>query len=661
MPNNSQLRPHFRKDINGLRAWAVMAVIFYHFGIPGFNGGFIGVDVFFVISGYLMTAIILKGLEQGQFSIIDFYLARARRIFPALLALCSVLLILGWFLLSPPDYKTLGTHTISAISFISNFKFWDEAGYFDIASHEKWLLHTWSLSVEWQFYLLLPLILSGIWRLKAGRTAQIITVFVGITVSLSISVLLSRSDPVASFFLLPARAWEMLAGGLVFLASNRFPALSGARPWLEGLGLAMILASVLVFDGSSTWPSGNALLPVIGCMLVLLSRMNTSLWTTNRLAQWLGDRSYSLYLWHWPVFVALAYTERQYDVLSISAGIAFTLLFGELSCRWIEVPARRALGSFNQRKSIAILLSTAIFVLAPAIVIRLIGGVDGRFSPVVEAAAAEADNMNPRRKACHPKDGISSPSCVWGGGTKWDVIALGDSHTSAIVSGISAALENTGVVQWSYSGCSFVLGLKLKPESTAKLGSDYKCIEFIEWARNQLENLPPDIPVVIINRYAAQAFGANEEHPKEEIPSVYFSKIYQHTTPEFLDEFSKHITDTACELAKKRTVYLMRPIPEIGFDVPKQLSRKLAFGLQEDVSIPIEDYRKRNDWVWAAQDAAQQRCNVKILDPLPELCDEQRCYGSKNLRPIYSDDDHLSEFGNKLLFKLFQKIKTSIY
>lgn len=660
MPNNSQLRPHFRKDINGLRAWAVLAVIFYHFGIPGFNGGFIGVDVFFVISGYLMTAIILKGLEQGQFSIIDFYLARARRIFPALLALCSVLLVLGWFLLSPPDYKTLGTHTLSAVSFISNFKFWDEAGYFDIASHEKWLLHTWSLSVEWQFYILLPLLLSGIWRFKAGRKAQIITVILGITISLSISILLSRSDPVTSFFLLPTRAWEMLAGGLVFLASNRFSLPSTPRPWIEGLGLAMILASVVAFDGSSTWPSGNALLPVIGCMLVLFSQRNTSHWTTNRLAQWLGDRSYSLYLWHWPVFVALAYTERQYDMLAISLGIALTLLFGELSCRWIEVPARRALGSFNQRKSIATLSLAAIFVLAPAFGIRVIGGIDGRFKPAVEAAAAEADNMNPRRKDCHPKDGISSPSCVWGGGTEWNVIALGDSHTSAIVSGISAALEKTGVVQWSYSGCSFVLGLKLKPENTAKLGSNYKCIEFVEWARKQLETLPPDIPVVIINRYAAQAFGANEDHPKNEIPGVYFSKVHQRTTPEFIDEFSRHITDTACELAKKRTVYLMRPIPEMGFDVPKNLSRKLAFGLQEDVSIPIEDYRKRNDWVWAAQDAAQRQCNVKILDPLPYLCDEQRCYGSKNLRPLYSDDDHLSEFGNKLLVELFKEIKSSI-
>lgn len=141
----------FRHDINGLRAWAVMAVVLYHFGVPGFASGFVGVDVFFVISGFLMTSIIISGLEQGRFSLWGFYRARARRIIPALLVLCISLLILGWFWLPSIDYKILGTHAATALVFVSNLKFWREAGYFDVASHEKWLLHTWSLSVEWQF------------------------------------------------------------------------------------------------------------------------------------------------------------------------------------------------------------------------------------------------------------------------------------------------------------------------------------------------------------------------------------------------------------------------------------------------------------------------------------------------------------------------------
>ena len=162
MIQNASTAPGFRSDINGLRAWAVAAVTFYHFGIPGFRGGFVGVDVFFVISGFLMTGIVVSGLERGEFSILAFYLARARRILPAQIVLCAVLLALGWWLLLPVEYKKLGTQAVFSLAFLSNIKFWLEAGYFDAASHEKWLLHTWSLAVEWQFYLLLPLVLLAV-------------------------------------------------------------------------------------------------------------------------------------------------------------------------------------------------------------------------------------------------------------------------------------------------------------------------------------------------------------------------------------------------------------------------------------------------------------------------------------------------------------------
>lgn len=200
----------FRTDINGLRAWAVIAVIFYHFSIPGFGGGFVGVDIFFVISGYLMTRIIVLGMENEKFNLWTFYLSRARRIFPALLALCVSLLVFGWFYLSSVDYNELSKHVLTSILFISNIKFWREAGYFDAASHEKWLLHTWSLSVEWQFYLLLPLILITLWKLRPNVRLLTTVIGLGLLTSLVLSVLATSWKPSAAFYLLPTRAWEML-------------------------------------------------------------------------------------------------------------------------------------------------------------------------------------------------------------------------------------------------------------------------------------------------------------------------------------------------------------------------------------------------------------------------------------------------------------------
>ena len=486
----------FRGDVNGLRAWAVMAVILYHFGVPGFGGGFVGVDVFFVISGFLMTGIVIKGLEQGSFSVLAFYGARIRRIVPALLGLCFFLLVLGYAVLSPPDYKTLATHALSAISFVSNFKFWDEAGYFDISSHEKWLLHTWSLSVEWQFYLLLPLLLSAVWRLKPGRLPQIYVLLACTVISLGLSVALTDSYPTTAFFLLPMRAWEMLAGGLVFIISPALRSSELSRRWMESCGLALVVLSILIFDMESSWPGWRATVPVLGAMMILLANIQGSLWTGGRLAQWLGDRSYSLYLWHWPVFVALVYGELHRQFWAVVIGIALTLILGDISCRWVENPSRRFLGQAKSFRFAAIVILALLVVALPALTVRLMNGVGGRLPPVVEKVAAESNNVNPRANECHAYKGNVSPSCVWGGG-EWKVIALGDSHLSVAVPAIASVQESAGVVQWSYSGCSFILGVKINQVNIGKLGSDYQCEGFVEWAKSQLAILPTQLPVVI--------------------------------------------------------------------------------------------------------------------------------------------------------------------
>lgn len=321
---------HFRKDINGLRAIAVVAVLLFHLEPAWLPGGFAGVDVFFVISGYLMTGIIFSGLQQQQFSLLKFYIARANRIIPALAVLCLVLLAWGYFYLTPWEYRSLGKHAASSAGFVSNLIYWLESGYFDAASKQKWLLHTWSLSVEWQFYLLYPLLLLILARLMPLRWLKWLIV-ISTAAAFAYSVFAARHSPSAAYFLLPARAWEMLMGGIAFL----FPWQLAVKykVWLERLGFSAILCSYALYSEHSPWPGMLALLPVGGVFLIIQAQREQSLLSQNSLLQQLGSSSYSLYLWHWPVVVFGAYYNLPYWPLF---GLLLSLLLGALSYRYIE-------------------------------------------------------------------------------------------------------------------------------------------------------------------------------------------------------------------------------------------------------------------------------------------------------------------------------------
>ncbi|MCU8069537.1 acyltransferase family protein [Shewanella sp. SM32] len=365
----------FRHDINGLRAWAVVAVVLYHFGVPGFAGGFVGVDVFFVISGFLMTGIIISGLERGNFSLWDFYLARARRIIPALLVLCASLLILGWFWLPNADYKMLAAHVGTAVAFVSNLKFWREAGYFDAASHEKWLLHTWSLSVEWQFYILLPLGCLLLWHWFGKRGVKLALVAAGL-LSLALSVYASVRWPGAAFYLLPTRAWEMLAGGLVWWATRTQPLPQQWTRLAEGLGFALIVLAIVFFNAAMQWPGYLALAPVVGTMLVLAANSSNSCLTANPLARHLGASSYSIYLWHWPVVVILSYVGETKNPLWIAVGVGLSVLLGELSYRFVENTTRVKLSSLKKSKESFFILAPVSVTIVAACFIYLFNGLN---------------------------------------------------------------------------------------------------------------------------------------------------------------------------------------------------------------------------------------------------------------------------------------------
>ena len=584
-----------------------------------------------------------------------FYLARARRILPALIVLCAVLLALGWWVLLPIDYKELGKHAVFSLAFLSNIKFWREAGYFDTASHEKWLLHTWSLAVEWQFYLLLPLVLLAVWKWRPGRRPVMVVMAAGLLASLALSVVATPLQPTAAFYLLPTRAWEMLAGGLVYLLASRWALTARQRTALEAAGIALVIGSIAGFDASSAWPGWRALVPVLGTVGVLLAARTASGWTANPVAQWLGTRSYSLYLWHWPIVVALTYLQWQGDPMAIAGGLMLTLLLGDLSYRLVETPARVHLSRLRLGWGLVALLGGTVVVAAPGAGLFVKEGVAGRFSPAIEVIAQEAANLKPRRQECFTKGGTASPSCMYGG-SRLRAILIGDSHADAVTTGLAAAVPSTtdGIMDWSYVSCPTLLGVKnLSP----KYRPDEKCGDFLSWMVKKLTDVPKDIPLVIVNRTTTYAVGHNELWEQDtNVPAVYFSQPYTSATPAFLAEFARHLTDTACQLAQDHPVYLVRPIPEMGINVPKAMSRAMLRGQHKEISISLADYHQRHAFVWAAQDAARDQCGVKILDPLPYLCWDGRCHGAKNGRPLYYDDDHLSEYGNKLLAPMFAEV-----
>ncbi len=496
-------RTDFRADINGLRAVAVIAVVLFHFRVAGFSGGFVGVDVFFVISGYLMTRLILAPLAAARFSISGFYLARARRIFPALAALCALLLVYGWFALSPMDYKLLAKHAGASLLFLSNQVYWKESGYFDSDALEKWLLHTWSLSVEWQFYLLYPLLIVAVHRLfrrQGGIAGALWAVFLA---SLAWSAWLAFANPAKAFFLLPTRAWEMLAGGLIFVHQDACNRLARTLPWREPAGLAAILAASLWLTPDTPWPGLAALLPVAGAALVLLDSSGRTRLLDSAALQGIGRWSYSIYLWHWPIVVWLQQSQsRQYGAW-IAAGMAVSVLLGWLSFRLVENPARRFINRFRLAPALAVSAAMVLvpFVVATALhyqneyVTALRFKDHPRLADVRALELFQSRYFNELYKPLYREgscfmtpekshDGFA-PECA---GERTHIVLWGDSHAAHLWPGLKAAAEPGTAAQWTASGCPPLLNEEFTKRP--------HCRAINEWVLHKIMETRPQVLIL---------------------------------------------------------------------------------------------------------------------------------------------------------------------
>ncbi len=644
----------FRQDINALRAWAVISVVLYHFGALGFSGGFLGVDIFFVISGFLMTGIIVSGLESNKFSILSFYFARVKRIAPALVALCVVVLILGWFLLAPDDYSTLAKHVKDSLLFVSNNTYRKESGYFDVLSHEKWLLHTWSLSVEWQFYLLLPLILYGSWLIKKKRGWLLTVTAVIFAYSLIACITKTESAPTKAFYLIKYRCWEMLAGGVIFFLSGYIQRenKSGFEQWLYWCCLACVIIPAFFVTKDSSWPGYLALIPVLGAAGFIYFNRNDVFWVSQPIVVWAGERSYSIYLWHWPAVVLLDYFQLLSSNVWVAAGIFISFIVAEFSYRWIEMPFRK-----KDKRSIwfmpLLIMVAGLSVCGLAIGIIKSKGIPQRVDTAVIRLASEKNNVDHEKRDCiFGKDRARGPlSCSYGKG-ELKAVVLGDSHAAAIVSGVQAALPDPHgkVLLLSRAACPFIRGV------TAKIDQD--CNTFVGWVMEKLKTIPPNVPVILIERTSLYAMGANEGvvGTGKVKPPIFFDKSFDYPAPEFLDQFRQHTLSTLCEAAKSRKMYWLKPIPELKVSVPQAMARAKMRGVEKRVQVPRAEYDARHSFTLSLMQEAKEQCGVGILDPLPYLCDEKACYGDKNGRPLYFDDDHLSQFGNKLLIPVFKSV-----
>lgn len=631
----------FRHDINGLRAYAVLFVVIFHFNKDWLPGGFIGVDVFFVISGYLMTGIIFTNIQRNTFSLSGFYLARANRIIPALSALCISTLIAGLIILAPEDLKVLGKHIAYSASFISNIAYQAEAGYFDVASHDKWLLHTWSLSVEWQFYLVYPLIVLLFRKLFDTEKAKAGILLTTVS-SLILCIYLSYTPEVDAFYNLSSRAWEMMAGGIAFL----YPlALSRSNARMAGyFGLLLIILSAFLLNQQITWPALYTLIPVVGTWLVITANQQKSLATKAYVFQKIGNWSYSVYLWHWPLYVIgnkLGLTSTEWLI----TGIAISILLGYLSYTFIEQKVHLSKNTQGKNLLTHPVLIIMFITTIMGLVVENSDGYPDRFPKNVRDTFL-AVQSSPLREKCHSKVNDPIPpeeACTYfGEHITWAV--LGDSHTVEISYVLAEHLKenNEGVRHYSFSGCA--------PSYKQKAGFN-KCTKWLNLAVDDLKSRE-NIESVLINfRYPRAFYGDSALSNSDD--TLYPSETDRSKMYWSLNEMIRDIA------SHKRQVYVILPIPELKERIANILSSQYTIGQQEFGDIRGESrtyFMERSQPIFDFFAGITLPDNVKLIDPSDIFCDRDNCYAVREGVPLYFDDDHPSLDAARLM--LAPAIKT---
>lgn len=494
-----------RKDIDGLRSVAVIPVVLYHLDLSLFGGGFVGVDIFFVISGFLITRIIAREIAEFRFSIVQFYNRRVRRILPALFAMVTVTSVFAFLVLPPPQIAEYGKSVAAVAAMAANIFYWNSSGYFDVAAETKPLLHTWSLGVEEQFYVFFPIVLrlASRWRGSWGALA-----WCGLLASLVLSIVAVRFYPDATFYLLPTRAWELLAGSVIALGA--VPKIR-SRILLEGLsllGLGSIIYAVILYSDQTRFPGETALLPVLGAALIIATGEQGKSTSVTRILSFsplvfLGLLSYSLYLWHWPVIVfSRLFLEQDFSLAQAGGILAVSLALSYLSWRYVEQPFRARPSKTAEAK----IRTRPVIIGGLLSVLVLVAGISISFlfssQDLVErvygthiATLTKLAEKTSSPKECMAKTGdiAKTAKCLLGDSRVAPSIALlGDSMADALHQSVGEMLARNGksAVRYIFLSCPPILGVSRN--EPARLGSGFakKCSKFVENAVDDMISDP---------------------------------------------------------------------------------------------------------------------------------------------------------------------------
>lgn len=631
----------YQANVDGLRGMAVLGVLAFHAFPDTVPGGYVGVDVFFVISGFLITSIIARQLRHGIFSFADFYWRRVRRLFPGLVLVLAATVALGWLVLLPEEFKQLGKHVVAAAMFVANIALWRESGYFDTAAEFKPLLHLWSLGIEEQFYLLWPAILVFLWRRKKLLIGVLSVLVIGSFVT---SVTMANGAPVANFYSPVSRFWELGLGCLLGLLKGAEGIDEGVQERRRGqvlcavlpfIGFALITTSALIFDSSTPFPGWPALLPVAGALLILATPEHT--WFQRRvlgssLLVWVGLISYALYLWHWPLFAYANILEAgplPPPIRWVAVVLSFFLAW--LTYRFVELPVRRRKG-FKVNIGLAAAAAAAgiagLSVYAgEGVVQRFDSDVQAlRHEPRLDQTCLERLGGDKRINYCRTTS-PDSPTIVF----------LGDSRAQAIYEGAAALLAaEHSVMLLGRGGCPPLLHVRIRGYDLNEDDCDevwQKLVQYIGEAKPKVVVIVGNGSILLTRRKVQLIRdGAALSEPKEAVfehgVRSLINELTQSSKVIYLTEIPAFSTPPSCFLRGLR-LPTTRCTPEID---RQQVEHALA---------PYSRILAR---------VRETLPNVQIVNAVEVLCASKVCSQRPVGKPIlYSDALHLSPAGGRLL------------